>query len=249
MDSENNSGKTIKSDINTEPIDSDVDTSFALELVYIETISNDRIKTVYKMTNSIKRLSVTRVAFSIDYLDASGNVLRSVNLDRNYRVSPIQSGKTRVGFYIHSFQGAQIPTNVLIRTARIYTCEQLKAYKDAKENSFLFDFYNDEKMKSFADNFYNDMPLKMEYFKAEVVHSYTYDKTTITEAFEALKKVKIGGETNDSVTDDSLWFVFTMHDDSTVTLGFESQNAIIYRNKHYGVLDDGGCFSLSIFKK
>ena len=200
----------------------------------------------YTLSNELRELSVTKAALKIEYLGDKGEVLTSRETQSLFRAKPIAPGEKRAESFTISFNEYDRVCGVKVSILQVADQSEIPPYLPPIIDSYLFDFYNDPDVKTFCDNFYGDMPVKLKYFKANRQESETDDPEIITAVFEALKKVKIGGESAISVTDSEIYFTFVMADGRSFTVAFESQGILRYNDKIYCVKEDGGVFNIMI---
>lgn len=204
------------------------------------------IKVYYTLTNQMKEYSLTKVVMTFKYLDENKEVIKESSFERYYRQTPIKAGESFETMYALPFAEYDQVTGIEVTIDSAADELAVKPYEPVKTNSYLFDFYNDEEMTNFKNNFYNNLPVRMKYFKAQIQQCEVTDPKIIKEVFEALKKVKVGEESDISITDSEIYFTFIMEDESSVTIAFESKNILSFHSKGYKIISDGGVFEIQI---
>ena len=230
------------SDPNNDPL-----VSFKLRSLKSTKRENDGvIKVYYTLTNQMKEYSLTKVVMTFKYVDENKKVLKESSFERLYRENPIKAGESFDTMYALAMSEYSKVKGIEVSIDSAENELVVKPYEPVQPNNYLFDFYNDEEMTSFKDNFYNDLPVRMKYCKAQIQQCEVTDPELIKEVFEALKKVKVGEESNISVTDSDIYYTFIMEDESSVTIAFESKNILSFRSKGYNLISDGGVFEIEI---
>ena len=114
-----------------------------------------------------------------------------------------------------------------------------------KEPGAFFDFMDDYMSQKFYENFDGEyFPVSVtDAAMGEPAYEIT-DKEAIKEIFEALKKVQIGGQTDNVWLDGDRWLTFRFENGDKKIYLFYADEQVYFQDFVYEITDDGGLFKV-----
>ena len=114
-----------------------------------------------------------------------------------------------------------------------------------KEPGAFFDFMDDHMSLKFYENFDGEyFPVSVtDAAMGEPAYEIT-DEGAIKEIFEALKKVKIGGQTDNVLLDGDRWLTFRFENGDKKVYLFYGDEQVYFQEFVYEITDDGGLFKV-----
>lgn len=190
---------------------------------------------------------ITGVAFMVQFLDYDGYVMCEATETADFTDAPLKAGAASGEYVIsgrtYDFSSvlSAAPSGVAGALVTITAAEPSEEQREEPREETveppeisLFEFYNDSDITAFAKNYYNDPPQTL----TVILNWYSprsiavADKETATEVFEALKKVSVGEEAKEIITDYDTHFRFTYDDGREYTFGFNGGSLMIRTDKH-----------------
>ena len=187
-------------------------------------------------------LRVTLVICEFYYYGASGEVVAHKQLTRDLSQSPIAPGGTYTYYSTLRFDGAA-PDSMSAHVIRADTELETPVLPKPNPNSAFFDFFTDGRYDGLPYSFASNPPAALVYTKGDESITVT-DARSIESVLDALKSVRVGGESASAPSGGAVRYTFIMPDGSEYTVSFEGGSLIRYGSKYYETGGTEKLFSL-----
>lgn len=196
-----------------------------------------QITVAYTLTNHGER-ALTQLTFDVRYFDADGNDLRgkAIFVMIGLMEEPLQPGESRDFEKTHWFDGAQQAVAVALEPEGVLDEVELPPWTEPRPGNLLLDFCNYAPFTACFDNLDANPPVQMIYHRDEQVDETVTDVDAILKEIESLKNMRIGEESDISVTDSGISYWFTMADGTEWGVAFEAPGLFCWHGKVYEVI-------------
>ena len=196
-----------------------------------------QVTVAYTLTNHGER-ALTQLTFDVRYFDADGNDLRgkAIFVMIGLMDQPLQPGQSRDFEKTHYFDGAEKAAAVALEPEGVLDEVELVPWTEPQPGNLLLDFCNYAPFSAYFENLDANPPVQMIYHRDEQVDESITDVDAILKEIESLKNMRIGEESDISVTDSGISYWFTMADGTEWGVSFEAPGLFCWHNKVYEVI-------------
>ena len=194
------------------------------------------IHVLYALTNDCG-LALTRITFNVTYLDAGGEALRDpIQIVKGYLEAPLPAGETAAFEHSHYFEGAERTAGIAIEPVLAETELDLKPWNPVRPNRLLLDFCNDPDFSAHFENLEENPPVALVIRRDEQPEIVIDDPEAILAELQSLRDMRIGEESDVTVTDSASYYAFTMADGEEWGVSFEAPGLFYWHGRVYEVL-------------
>ena len=203
----------------------------------IRTDEAGQVTVAYTLTNHGEQ-ALTQLTVDVRYFDADGNDLRdkAIFVMIGLMNGPLQPGQSRDFVRTHWFDGAERTAAVALEPEGVKDEVELPPWTEPQPGNLLLDFCNYAPFSAYFENLDANPPVQMLYHRDEVVDETITDVDAILKEIESLKNMRIGEESDISITDSGISYWFTMADGTEWGVSFEAPGLFCWHGKVYEVI-------------
>lgn len=203
-------------------------------------VSVERQVTVsYTLTNHGEQ-ALTQLNFDVQYFDADGSALREkpVYVMIGLMYEPVQPGESRDFDKTHYFDTANEAASLELIPEHVKDIVELPPWTEPRPGNLLLDFCNYAPFSACFEDLDTNPPVEMIVRRDEQPEQIVTDVDEILAEIESLRNMRIGEESDVTVTDSGICYTFTRADGTEWSVAFEAPGLFCWHNKVYKVLHD-----------